>query len=87
MTLDSTLPSNTDWTEQGVRLAVRSRASYLARHTNRTIEEVLAFASLSWAVGVELEEALDQLRKLGPLKAFMWASTAGLFPSKTLSRD
>jgi hypothetical protein len=65
-------------TPQAVELAIRARASYLARHTEYDASDLRGYASLTVSVGVHLDDALDTLRQLGIQKAFMWATTAGL---------
>ena len=59
-------------------LAVRSRASYFARHTSEYGTEMLRpYSQLTLLMGIELEDACAQLTSKGLRYAYRWAVAGG----------
>jgi hypothetical protein len=59
-------------------LAVRSRASFLARHAQTYTPEALRpYAQLTLLLGVEIEQASAQIAERGLRGAYRWAVSLG----------
>jgi hypothetical protein len=58
-------------------LAVSARASYFARETAIESPRLRPFAQLTLLLGIELEDATDQLRRRGLRGAYKWALIYG----------
>jgi hypothetical protein len=59
-------------------LAVRARASYFARHQAEYGVDVLRpYAQLTLLMGIELDDACDQLTSKGLRYAYRWAVSGG----------
>ena len=54
-------------------LAVRARASYLARHVDIDPGSLRPYSQLTLLLDIELEDAAQALRSLGPRGAYRWA--------------
>lgn len=62
---------------QAFALAVAARASFLARHSEYEVGVLRPFAQLTLLLGVELDDACDELRSRGLRGAYRWAVTLG----------
>ena len=58
-------------------LAVRARASYLARETAWQSKFLRPYSQLTLLLGIELEEAAEQVRNRGLQGAYRWALSFG----------
>ena len=60
-------------------LAVRARASYFARHTSDQYgaEMLRPYSQLTLLLGIELEDACEQLTSKGLRYAYRWAVAGG----------
>ena len=58
-------------------LAVRSRASYLARETDCESRLLRPYSQLTLLLGIELDAAADRVRMLGLHGAYRWALSYG----------
>jgi hypothetical protein len=58
-------------------LAVRSRASYLARETAWESRQLRPYAQLTLLLGIELVDAADEVRQRGLHGAYRWALNYG----------
>lgn len=56
-------------------LAVRARASFLARHSTYEPDALRPYAQLTILLGLALDEASEQLRSRGLKGAYRWAVT------------
>jgi hypothetical protein len=56
-------------------LAVRARASFLARHTLYEPSSLRPYSQLTLLLGVELDNATEVLQSLGLRGAYRWAVT------------
>jgi len=54
-------------------LAVRARASYLARHVDIDPGLLRPYSQLTLLLDIALEDAAQALRSLGPRGAYRWA--------------
>jgi hypothetical protein len=62
-------------------LAVRSRASFLARHSAYETDSLRPYAQLTILLGLSLEQASEQLQSRGLKGAYRWAITTPGVPS------
>ncbi len=60
---------------QAFALAVQARASYLARHNPYSVADLRPYSQLTLLLGVELEDASEQLHSRGLRSAYRWAVT------------
>ena len=58
-------------------LAVRSRASYLAREAACESRMLRPYAQLTLLLGIELDAAADEVRRRGLQGAYRWALSYG----------
>jgi hypothetical protein len=58
-------------------LAVRSRASFLARETGYEYQELRPYSQLSLLLGIDLDTAGEMLKARGLRGAYRWALSAG----------
>jgi hypothetical protein len=58
-------------------LAVRSRASFLARETGYEYRELRPYSQLTLLLDIELDLACEMLKARGLHGAYRWAFTAG----------
>ena len=64
-------------------LAVRARASFLARNTLYPIEILRPYSQLTLLLDVELDEACEELRSRGLSRAYRWAMSTEKRPVKS----
>ena len=58
-------------------LAVRSRASYLARETSWESRMLRPYSQLTLLLGIELDAAAEEVRQRGLYGAYRWALSYG----------
>jgi len=75
---DSTVIDEELTSPEAFSLSVRARASYFARHTSKYGADMLRpYSQLTLLLGIELEDACEQLTSKGLRYAYRWAVSGG----------